>query len=132
MKLGSQTVSMTNFAMSGTLGQPEPVVGMGATVLLYSDRHAGTIVKVETWRKGVLLHVQRDITKRTDKNGFSECQEYEYTQDPNGLIDLFWMGKDSKTWREVRVECGKRRLCPKGSGFGLHIGDRDEYYDFTR
>lgn len=132
MKFGSQTVSMTNFALCGTLGQPEPTVGMGATILLYSDRHAGTIIKVETWRKGVLLHVQRDTAKRIDKNGPSDDQDYEYTPNPNGPVDLFWFGGDSKVWREVYVENGKRRLSPKGSGSGLHIGHRDEHYDFTR
>ncbi len=44
MKLGTQTGSVINHLHSrAVIGQPEPVVGMGATMLLWSDRRACTI-----------------------------------------------------------------------------------------
>ncbi|MBI0325563.1 hypothetical protein [Burkholderia plantarii] len=36
------------------IGQPEPVVGMGVTILAWTDRYAGTIVKIEKLRSGTV------------------------------------------------------------------------------
>jgi hypothetical protein len=53
---------------------------MGATVLMYSDRHAGTIVEV----CGKRLMWQADTASRTDKNGVSDAQSYSYERNPKG------------------------------------------------
>ncbi len=113
LKLGRETGSVVNYLMSGTVGAPEPKVGMGATILMYSDRHAATIVKVTKTQ----VHVQRDIAKRIDKNGMSESQEYVFTSDPDAHVEIF-----RKTKRGYRAA---------GGGAALRIGDRDEYYDVT-
>lgn len=38
MKLGTQTGSTTNYLMSGVKGQPAPEIGMGVTLLHWTDR----------------------------------------------------------------------------------------------
>lgn len=113
MKLGTETASLTNYMMSGTVGAPTPVVGMGATILMWTDRYAATIVKVTPTQ----IHVQRDIAKRIDKNGMSETQNYEFTTDPTASVEIF-----------RKTKSGYRMT---GGGASLRIGERDEYHDFS-
>lgn len=75
MYLEKQTGSVTNHLMSGHNGLPE--VGKGATELLYSDRHAYEVSRIE----GNRAWIKQCITKRIDKNDHcSEMQEYDYSQ----------------------------------------------------
>jgi hypothetical protein len=89
-----------------------PEVGMGATELGWTDRHAYTIVKVIS---PITIEVQRDTATRVDKNGMSECQKYEFTPNPIGKV--------------VRLRKTKKGWCYKGQRFA--IGYRDEYYDYS-
>jgi len=93
-----------------------PVVGMGATCMSYSDRHAYTIVRVD----GKKLWATPDIATRTDSNGMSDSQSYAYTTDQNATPELFTLRKDGR-WHEGT----------KLSGRVLCIGHRDHYYDFS-
>ena len=111
MRLGSETGSLTNHVLTGP-GQAEPAVGMGATICCWTDRHAGTIVKVTPCQ----VHVQEDNAVRTDSNGMSECQTYAYEPNPNAPITVF-----RKTKRGWRSKCGR----------GLVIGKRMEFYDYS-
>lgn len=95
--------------------QPTPKVGMGCTINCYSDRHAATIVEVRTPR---MILVKQDNSKRTDKNGMSESQDYEYSPNPDSLTQVFTKRKDG-VWRE------------RNMGTGLTIGVRDTYYDYS-
>jgi hypothetical protein len=97
--------------------QPEPKVGMGATLVYWTDRHAATIVAVSA--SGREITVQRDKAVRTDKNGLSESQDYTYSPDPEG-----------PTYVATRRKNGRYVL--KGEpmrGTGVAIGHRREYYD---
>lgn len=109
--------------------QPVPEVGMGATVCGYSDRHAGTVTGVRPVAKGQAFEVsvQQDTATRTDKNGMSESQEYAYTPDPKGRVYRFRLDKSGR-YREVGSD---GRMAKKGDGYGLLLGHRDEYYDFS-
>lgn len=113
MKLGTETGSMVNHLMSGTIGAPEPTVGMGATILCWTDRHAATIVKVTSSQ----IHVRRDRAIRVDNNGMSEVQQYTYEQDPTADVEVF--RKTKRGWRKT------------GGGASLRIGDRAEYHDYS-
>jgi hypothetical protein len=130
LKLGSQTGSLTNHLYSRMIkGQPEPVVGMGATLLSWTDREAATIVEVSKTKGGAwLITVQEDDAKRIDKNGLSESQDYKYTPNPAAPKRMFRFD-EGKGWREVRAN-GKGRLVLTG-GAGLRIGERDKYHDFS-
>jgi len=65
--------------MSDTKTKPE--VGMGVTGGAGSDCYPYTIVEVKTDKDIV---IQSDSFRRTDKNGLSECQEYDITPNPDG------------------------------------------------
>ncbi len=87
------------------------MVGMGATIVMWSDRHAATIVKVTRTQ----IHVQQDNARRIDGNGVSIYQEYEYTPNPKAKIIVY--RKTKRGYRET------------GGGSWLRIGEREEYYD---
>ena len=130
MKLGSQTGSFVNHIRSRqVIGQPEPVVGMGATILLWTDRHAATITEVFVLGKYTYVKVRQDTSKRIDKNGMSEDQDYEFTPNPNGSESCF-RREDDGAWAEVRYNADTKRY-NKSRGHGLRIGARDEYHDFS-
>jgi hypothetical protein len=111
MKLGTETGSLVNHAMASS-PEVEPQVGMGATMLMWTDRNAGTVVRVTP----KTVYVQRDRATRTDSNGMSEHQEYAYEPDPAGAITVFRRTK--RGWRS-------------SSGEYLRIGRRETYRDFS-
>jgi len=124
MKLGTETNSLINHLMSGQSVIPE--IGMGATVLGWTDRHPATVIDWDQKKQRVT--VRTDISVRTDSNGLSESQEYEYTIDQKGSIyhyqwtDKGWKGvtfsEETKRWRRY-------------SGKGLMVGFRERFYDFS-
>ena len=126
MKLGSETNSLTNHLLSrAVIGQPEPTVGMGATILCWTDRHPATIVAIVDG----ILTVQEDNHKRIDSNGMSESQDYEYTRNPTGATYYFRAGKDGK-WQEV-VKNENTGRWNRSASAGLRIGEREKYHDFS-
>jgi len=126
MKLGTQTGSLVNHIYSGmTANEPEPTVGMGVTMLSWSDRSAGTIVEVNTKKR--YIAVTEDDAVRTDDNGMSESQVYEYTTRMDGY--MYYYKKDkSGEWRRCYYNENKRLVFGRG---GLVLGRREKYYDFT-
>jgi len=102
---------------------PEPEVGMGATVCMYSDRHAVTIVEVKRNAKGkaIAVAVQRDTAIRIDGNGMSDAQSYRYEPNPEGRI----------TWYTLRIDRWVFKGQPKKDGTSLSIGHRSEYFDYS-
>lgn len=132
MKLGTQTGSLTNHMYSRmTIGQPEPVEGMGATILGWTDRHPGTIINVSQRAGGIVIYVREDKATRTDGNGRSECQSYSYEANSEGRL---WTFRQTKTgaWEEVTVNQKTGRFNKaEGGGYGLRIGERDKYHDYS-
>ena len=106
--------------LQGASKQPEPEVGMGATILMWSDREAATIVSVS--KSGKRIEVQRDHAKRTDNNGLSESQTYEFTPNPEGPRIAYTLRKNGQWVREGESMKGGQRL---------RVGSRDHYYDFS-
>lgn len=126
MRLGTQTASLTNHILSRAVDrQPQPEVGMGATILMWTDRNPATIIAVE----GNRITVQEDNAERADSNGMSEAQEYTYTPNPNGCTSTFRMNKRGM-WEQIvkNEETGRWNKC---SGRGLRIGEREKYYDYS-
>jgi hypothetical protein len=119
MKAGTETGSLINHLYSRA-AQIKPQVGMGATILCWTDRHAGTIIEVTADS----FVVQEDRATRTDKNGMSDCQSYSYEPDPNGPRTTFKRvkrGKAKGDWRENGVKDGR----------GVLIGRRDKHHDYS-
>ena len=101
--------------LSESSKQPTPEVGMGVTFLYYSDRAAGTVVKVCSDRK---ILVKPDRAIRTDNNGMSESQSY-----------LFEVIEDAKPIAVTKRKDGSWRVSKEGTG--VAIGYRSYYHDFS-
>ena len=89
---------------------PKPKVGDGATLLLWSDRMAYTIVDV---KKNYVL-ATRDNVERTDRNFEKGPQEYSYRPDPEASVERANLRKDGNYYIGDQV---------------LKVGYRNEYYD---
>lgn len=112
------TGSLINL-VEGNSAQPEPEVGMGATVLGWTDRYAATVVEVPNARTVV---VQLDHAKRTDDNGVSEAQSYEYSANPTGRQETYTKRKNGRWVRKGE---------PLKEGTRLALGFRNHYHDYT-
>lgn len=125
MKLENETGSLVNYIYSNC-NQPAPVVGMGATVLWWSDRSPATIIKVE----GNMVALREDNARRIDKNGMSDCQDYEYTPNELGREYNFRLNAKKGRWEQVYRNSGSGRWVVS-KGCGLIIGRREKYHDFS-
>jgi hypothetical protein len=99
-----------------TTSDPYPTVGMGVTISVGSDRYPATIIQVT--QNGKRIVFQYDTYKRTDDNGMSESQAYEFSPDPNGRVEIATLRKDGR----YRITGGKTPV---------HVGSRDAYYDYS-
>lgn len=99
-----------------TISNQLPTIGMGVTIQYYSDREAGTIIQVT--QNGRRIVIQEDTATRTDNNGMSESQSYEFAPNPEGTIHIATLRKD-----------GTYRL--QGSKERVYLGTRDKYYDYS-
>ena len=105
--------------------KPEtPKVGMGATILMYSDRHPATIVQVTFGGLGTgptEVCIQEDKAIRTDGNTMSESQSYLYEPNAEAKRRYFTRRKNGR-W----IEKGASQK----NGTVLMIGYRDKYHDY--
>jgi hypothetical protein len=133
VKLGTQTGSVINHLHArATIGQPTPVVGMGATILLWTDRCAGTIIEVKElatstrWQHEI--RVQRDRSKVVAGSGHDGSAVYSFEPNPNGPVEIFRSRRDGGQWVACRTN-DKGNVVVQNSGHGLRIGEREEYRD---
>lgn len=117
LRAGTQTGSLHNMLISGSR-MDVPQVGMGATILYWTDRHACTITEVS--KSGKFVRVVEDKAIRTDSNGMSDCQSYRY-EPGEGSPRTFTLRKNG-AW----VEQGSSMR-----GTRLAIGARRHYYDYS-
>jgi len=127
MKLGTQTGSLFNHIMAnGTINNIVPGE-TGATLLMWTDRHAATVVEVFKKGKFDYIVIQMDEAKRVDNNGLSDNQSYEYVRNPAGRKEIFKV--TDKGFKNVRIN-GNGRYVQTGV-YGLMVGVRREYHDFS-
>jgi hypothetical protein len=107
----------TNSLINGVLAtnSKNPVVGMGATKLGWTDRHAYTVVHVCSPRKVI---VRRDNATLVAGSCATEYQKYNFEPGQEGFDKTVTLRKD-----------GKWRVANDGSLFT--IGERSEYRDPT-
>lgn len=140
MKLGTQTGSVINHLYSrATKGQPTPEVGMGVTLLSWTDRHAGTIQAVTVKGKALILEITEDEANVVKGSTFDGTAEYEYVQRPDSHRYMFRWNDAAGMWEEVGyavkdyTDAGEAilstRLSARKSGRGLRIGQREAYRD---
>lgn len=103
-----------NNLLAGTNPELKPEVGMGATLVSWTDRHPYTIVRVSP--SGKTVWVKEDNYKRTDENGMSECQNYEFTSN-DASPEIMVRKKKNGQWAS------------KGTKFTL--GSRSKYHDYS-
>jgi len=97
-------------------GQTQLVIGLGVTLGLGSDwRYAGSRARytlVDFNAKGTVISVSADLYRRTDSNGLSESQEYEYTTDSKAPVEKLRWSNKFKCYRTAggsRYHVGHRR-----------------------
>jgi hypothetical protein len=112
------TGSLVNNIMAQSQ-EPEVVEGMGATMLMYTDRKPFTIIEVVNQKE---IRLQADNYVRTDNNGMSDSQNYEYSPNPLGTIY-------TATKRKNGHWVTKGHTTKSGTYWG--IGHRSAYYDFS-
>lgn len=117
IRAGTQTGSLLNHVISGCR-MAVPVIGMGATMLCWTDRHAATVTVITSPKR---IGVVQDVATRTDKNGMSESQSYDYS--PGTGAPQFFTLRKNGAW-VLEGESMK-------NGQRLAIGNRDEYHDFS-
>jgi hypothetical protein len=117
LKAGTQTGSLINHIVSGCR-MAAPEVGMGATILGWTDRRACTITEVS--KSGKRVGIVEDIATRIDKNGMSDSQEYTFERG-TGSPSFFTLRKNGAWVRQGESIRGQR----------LAIGKRNHYYDYS-
>jgi hypothetical protein len=93
-----------------------PEIGGGVTICYWSDCEPATIIAIS--RTGHKITIQEDSSKRLDKNGISECQEYEYATNPEGTVHTASLRSDGT----YRLASSKTRVSLKG---------RRKFHDFS-
>lgn len=123
MKFGSMFNML--FDQNAAVDKTEPADGMGVTELCWSDRHSGTIHKVHRFktgkRKGQIksFTYTRDKCTRSDSNGMSDDQGYNYETVPldDDNARCATLRKDGKFYSE--------------SGNPMLLDARREYHDYS-
>lgn len=93
-----------------------PVIGMGATICLWSDRHAATIVDVPNSKTVVIQQDKSTILKGSEHDGSAE---YGYAPNPYAPKETFTLRKTGRWVLKGESLTGQK----------LAIGHRVEYRD---
>lgn len=132
LNIGTQTTSLVNHLHSrAVIGEPAPKVGMGCTILGWSDRNPGTIQSVTELTSKVYLYeieVTSDDSQVVSGSEHDGSATYKFTPCPAGYRSLYRKNKKTGFWEAThRNEAG--RLVKTKSGQGIRIGERDKYRD---
>lgn len=104
-------------------------VGTLVTEYLWSDRNAYEVIEVITPNH---IKIRRLKAIRTDKNYQSECQDYRYESDQNGLIkELKRRKKGGWNWVITYTDDRGKRHTRAREKINISFGIADEYYDYS-
>lgn len=107
---------MLNKIMGDAKQTKKPSIGMGVTILHYTDRTAGTIIEVSP--TGKTIKFQLDKVTRVDKNGMSDSQEYSYEPNPQAEVHTAYLTRHGQ-WKVRR------------QGYGVLLDCRRYYHDYS-
>lgn len=100
------------------IGEPAPEKGMGATIIMWSDRRPCTIEAVQPRSMGPYTVIIETRDDRLTAEGIEP--------DPSGSVKHWGKRRADGIWAALeRTERGYRKC----GGGGLRIGERDYYYD---
>jgi hypothetical protein len=131
MNIGTQTNSVINHLYSRmTVDAPSPKVGMAATTLSWSDRHAATVTEVTELCGARWLYEIRvvdDTISVVSGSTHDGSATYAFTANPTGYAYLYRMDRKTRAWVRgyINKDTGKFN---KSEG-GLILGRRDHYVD---
>lgn len=128
MKYGTETNSLVNGLYSRmTNGAPVPEVGMGVTMLGWTDRNPGTIVAIEYFKNGNIKYitVANDAYKVVEGSVADGSAVYEITPNFYGAGNLY---KPKKNGGYVSVYKDYDGKMVAGSG-SMIVGFREKYVD---
>lgn len=127
MQLGTQTNSlMNNLYSKMTIGQPKPTAGMGATILMWTDRDAATINEV-TELKSKKFEFEIAVTR--DREVFDKATGESSYLTGAGPSMYFRNLRGTGQWVEYTANEDGVYGYRKNKGKGLRIGERDSYRD---
>jgi hypothetical protein len=126
MKLGKDIRSVTNYLLGLIKNNDWPKVGDGATHLMWTDRHAYTVVAVDQPQQIVVLAWDKAV--QADDRGMCDDQEYVYF--PDASVKVTYIRKYKNSWYEVLKNEQTGRWNKKDK-FNVQFGIRDEYYDYS-
>lgn len=124
LKLGSETGSLVNHLYSRMVdGEPQPYIGMPATLLSWSDRYPATVVDVNVQKAYIVVQGDSVVNHLYDSNGNAS---YDFEPNPNAHPIIF--KKNRKGFWVIHEWSEKGRLVQR-KGQGLMLGKREYYYD---
>ena len=131
MNIGTQTGSLVNNLYSRmTIGAPAPEVGMAATTLSWTDRHAATVTEVTELTSKVWAYEIRVVEDKVlviKGSTHDGSATFAFVPNPMGYADIYRMDRKTGAWVHgyINQDTGKFK---KGQG-GLILGHRDHYVD---
>jgi hypothetical protein len=129
MNLAKPTNSLQSNIMHASVnGAPAPEVGMGVTILMWTDRHVGTITKVVSDSE---IHFTEDTTVADKSKGELQMghQDWIHTPNPNGPVIVGKKGRDGKWYRAHKTATG--RWSVSKSCTPLAVGFKNYNYDWS-
>ena len=131
MNIGTQTSSLVNHLYSRmTVDAPAPVVGMAATTLSWTDRHAATVTEVTELTSKVWAYqisVVEDTVMVVRGSTHDGSAEFATVPNADGCASLYRMERKTGKWVRGWIHALTGRF-NKFSG-GLILGKRDHYVD---
>ena len=131
MNIGTHTSSLVNHLYSRmTVGAPAPTVGMAATTLSWSDRHAATVTSVTELTSKVWAY---EITVVEDKalvisgSTHDGSATFAFVPNPDGYPALYRMNRKTGAWTHGYINKATGRFLKTSSG--LILGRRDHHVD---
>lgn len=129
MNLTKPTNSLqSNIMHAAVKGAPKPSVGMGVTILMWTDRYVGTITEVISEKEFLFT---RDDTVADKSKGELQMghQDWIHTPLPEGPKILAKMGRDGRWYIAHKTEKG--RLSVNKNCTPLAVGFKNYHYDWS-
>jgi hypothetical protein len=128
MNLSKPTNSLqSNIMHAAVNGAPAPTVGMGVTILMWTDRRVGTIVEVVS--DSEVIFTEDDTVADKTKDCPMGHQNWINTPKPDGFRQTAKKGKDGKWYIPHRTPTG--RMSVNKSCQPVAVGFKHYYHDWS-